>query len=143
MSVAIKNMYDIVQEVLAATTKEEAESILYGSNGMLENSQAYYSSIVSRFIKKKDLVVPKVSGKICFQLEDHVKSIWDLVFISQFVQTQFFDKYKAEIQTLEAETDVSIVNAHENVIKTTTIPKAGIGAAIQALGIVVVLITFS
>ena len=49
-------MYDIVQEGLVATTKEEAESILYGSKGMLENSQAFYSSIVSRFIKKKDIV---------------------------------------------------------------------------------------
>ena len=51
MSAITKNMYDIVQEVLGATTKAEAESILYGSRGMLENSQAYYGSIVYRFIK--------------------------------------------------------------------------------------------
>lgn len=132
MSVTDKSMYDIVQEVLGATTKAEAESILYGSKGMLENSQAFYSSIVSRFIKKKDIVVPKVSGKICFQLDDHVKSIWDLVFISQFVQTQFFDKYKTEIKTLELETDPAAVIAQKQVIRTTTIPKANIGSAMQA-----------
>ena len=96
-------MYDKVKEVLASETMEAAEQKLFGEDGIQINTKEYYESVISKFIKKKDNVIPKVNRRLCFDLDENLREIWNIVFISEYVQKYFFDKYKGTIEQLKQE----------------------------------------
>lgn len=94
-------MYEKIKNILNSETKEEAERKLFGEEGIKINTQEYYQSIISRFIRKKDLIIPKVNNEIVFDLDKDVKSIGDILFISEFVKKEFLNKYKSFVDNLK------------------------------------------
>ena len=109
------DLYDKVKRIVDADTMEEAENLMYGVNGIHINSEEYYQNIISNFVKKKDYVIPKVNNEILFDIDKNINDIWDIIFISQFVQQYWeeeiekLNKLKSELEEKERiETDVNV-----------------------------------
>lgn len=74
------DLYSFVKSVVSAKSRRKSFSTLYGIDGNL-----YYERIISSFVRKKDLILPKVNGEIIFDLDKDINTIWDIVFIAQYV----------------------------------------------------------
>lgn len=81
----MSELYSIVKKVIDEPNKKVASSILYGIEGIELYSVSYYEKIISNFIRKKDLVLPKINGQVEFDLDKDIQEIWDIVFIAQYV----------------------------------------------------------
>ena len=90
----MSNLYEKVEKVINANTMDEAEELLYGRDGIQINSYEYYERIIANFVKKKEQVLPKINDNIVFDLDENVKDIWDIIFISQYIQEQWIKQRK-------------------------------------------------
>ena len=87
-----KTLYDITKDIFDAKNDEEARSILFGSDLLSTmNREDYYNSVVSNFVKKKELIIEKKSdstpGKdyLEFNLEKNVSNLWNVIFLGCYV----------------------------------------------------------
>lgn len=122
------NLYDKVKRIVEANSVEEAENLLYGKEGIQINNTEYYQTIIANFVKKKDLILPKINGNIIYDLDNDISDIWSIVFISNFVQEQW-NEVKAKInkrkesliEKINCETDSErkkqLITIKENLLK--------------------------
>jgi len=84
----MSKLYDIVNKTINATSMDEAEQILFGSDGIVINSNEYYKNIISNFGKKKESIIRKnvsVNGKtqLIFDL-NNCNDMWNILFIYNY-----------------------------------------------------------
>lgn len=78
------DLYDVTQKTINASTTEEANDILFGTDGISINSNEYYENVIANFIKKKEVVIRKENGKLIFDLNNY-NDIWNTVFIGTYI----------------------------------------------------------
>lgn len=81
----MSDLYNIIKKVIGEPNKKKAANILYGIEGIEIDNVSYYEQIISNFIRKKDIILPKINGEVIFDLDKDIKEIWDIVFIAQYV----------------------------------------------------------
>ena len=81
----MSNIYNVVKQVLEADTMNEATSILYGINGIAINSREYYQTVISNFIRKKEMTIRKENNRLVFDLNNY-NDIWNIVFIAEYIK---------------------------------------------------------
>lgn len=125
----MSKLYDIIEKVINAKDMDKAEELLYGREGIQINSREYYEKIIANFVKKKDYILPKINDNIIFDLDENIKDIWDIIFISQYIQEQW-NKQRKEIkkeiekikQNLKKETNqtkkIELINKRDKLLES-------------------------
>ena len=117
---SVSNLYDIVQKVINASDSYEADSILYGVDGISINSDEYYKNIISTFIQKKEAIIRKRDNKLIFDLNSY-NDMWNIVFLGEYIKEND-DLYKAYNQLLfemkEIEDELELIKNSHKVVST-------------------------
>ena len=102
----MNNLYDVVQKTIEAPTIEEASNIIFGTNDILVNSKEYYETVVSSFIKKKEIVIQSRGNELIFNLDD-INNLWSCVFIGEYLRKEL-EEIKKDIINRISEVDKKI-----------------------------------
>ena len=113
----MNNLYDVVKDVVNAPSMDEANSILFGTEGISVNSKEYYETIVANFIKKKEVIIRKDGTNLIFDL-DNVNDLWSCVFIGEYV--------RHEIEEMEDTINNQLVSIQNDIINIEKEYKIGI-----------------
>ena len=99
------SLYEIVNATVHSDSMDVAKEILFGFDEFSTNIDEYYKRIISSFVKKKDIIINQVNGKLIFDLEN-INDLWSIIFISTYIKREFerIDlKSKEQIDELQRE----------------------------------------
>lgn len=86
----MKSLCDTVQSIINAENMEEAENILYGREGIPIDTKAYYESIISRFIRKKEFLIKKVvdsNGVVSLEFDlNNINELYNIIFLATYIK---------------------------------------------------------
>ena len=105
MVINMHSLYEIVNATVHSDSMDVAKEILFGFDEFSTNIDEYYKRIISSFVKKKDIIINQVNGKLIFDLEN-INDLWSIIFISTYIKREFerIDlKSKEQIDELQRE----------------------------------------
>ncbi|MBQ3297472.1 MAG: hypothetical protein IJG97_01560 [Bacilli bacterium] len=105
----MSRLYEIVNDVINASSLEEAIDFLYGTEGIHINSDEYFKNIVSNFIQKKEYVIKKRGNNLIFDLSNY-NDIWNIVFLGEYIKEndtlyKVYNDLLREIENIKIELD--------------------------------------
>ena len=103
------SLYGVVNDIVNAQTKEEAERIFYGENGIRIDTSKYYQSIITNFMKKRELIIQKdQNGNLIFDLEN-INALYNILFMYVYINGKWEDNLKSIIDQTKIINDKIII----------------------------------
>ncbi|MBQ6539126.1 MAG: hypothetical protein IJL76_02490 [Bacilli bacterium] len=117
----MSRLYEVAKNVISANGMEETENILFGRDGMFSSGDPYFKSVISRFIKRKELIIRKEGSNLIFDLNNY-NDIWNIIFLGEYIKEndtlyQEYDKFLKELNDMKDELN-RIASKHDAATNT-------------------------
>lgn len=121
------SLYEIVNATVNSGSVETARRILFGFDEFSANIDEYYKRIISSFVRKKDIIISQVNGKLIFDLEN-VNDLWSMIFIATYIKKELekidltfkeqIDELQKEFETLQQQAKTERINLGKELKRT-------------------------
>lgn len=118
------SLYNKVKQIVNAKTREEAESLLFGIDGLNINTKEYYQKIITEFTRKKEGLIYKIGDDIIFDLENNKEEVFNIIFLGKYIsehkegftKEEFFKAFEDEKERVKI-SGREIENVNSNTIE--------------------------
>ena len=66
----MSSLYEVVRDTVDSSSMDMSRKILFGFGEFSTNMDEYYKRIISSFVRKKDIIINQIDGKLIFNLEN-------------------------------------------------------------------------
>ena len=124
----MSSLYEVVRDTVDSSSMDMSRKILFGFGEFSTNMDEYYKRIISSFVRKKDIIINQIEGKLIFNLEN-VNDLWSMSFISEYI--------KKEIEKIELRINEQIAelkNQYETLQQQARTERINLGKELKIIG---------
>lgn len=128
MEEKMSSLYEVVRDTVDSSSMDMSRKILFGFGEFSTNMDEYYKRIISSFVRKKDIIINQIDGKLIFNLEN-VNDLWSISFISEYI--------KKEIEKIELRINEQIAelkNQYETLQQQARTERINLGKELKIIG---------